>query len=122
MTGFKRCSCGCAWRSRDEFLSDPEVRLAGYQVNFVVLKEGFFLFTHEAPTCGTTLAVRVMAFEDMYGGAVFQRRATGTAGCGGHCLRSDDCEPCPEECECAYVRQILATVASWPKSGRRAAS
>jgi len=115
--GFKQCTaCGVNWSSRDQFLEDPDIQLIGYQVNFVELLAGFFLFNH---SCRTTLAITAETFEDLYNGPVFSERATGTEKCPEHCLHESDFSPCPVECECAFVREIIQYVNSWPK--RRAA-
>ena len=111
--GFKQCtSCGFRWSTRDQFLEDPDIELVGYQVNFVELLLGFFLFNH---SCGTTLAVLSEAFEDLYDGPVFSERATGSEECQEHCLHEDDLSPCPVQCECAFVREIIQYIKSWPK-------
>jgi len=110
---FKQCPvCRVSWTSRDDFLADPEIGLVGYQVNFRDLVAGIFLFNHH---CGDTLAIPVSAFRDLHGGQVFTERATGTTECPGHCLRTDDLEPCPARCECAFVREILQVIKNWPK-------
>lgn len=116
-TGFKTCpSCGFKWSTRDQFLEDPDLELVGYQVNFVELLAGFFLFNH---SCKTTLAVLSEAFEDLYDGPVFRERATGSEQCQEHCLHESDLSPCPVQCECAFVREIIQYIKNWPK--RRAA-
>ena len=110
---FKQCtSCGFKWSTRDQFLEDPDIELVGYQVNFVELLAGFFLFNH---SCGTTLAVLSEAFEDLYDGPVFSERATGSEECQKHCLHEDDLSPCPAQCECAFVREIIQYIKSWSK-------
>ena len=59
---FKRCSlCGKVWQHRDDFVSDPDLRLNGYQGNFKRLltgqqRRGLLLFTHMVAECGTTMA------------------------------------------------------------------
>ena len=112
-TGFKQCTaCGFKWSTRDRFLEDPDIELVGYQVNFVELLAGFFLFNH---SCGTTLAVLSEAFEDLYDGPVFTDRATGSEECQEHCLHEDDLSPCPAQCECAFVREIIQYIKSWSK-------
>ena len=112
--GFKQCStCGFKWSSRDQFLEDPDVELVGYQVNFEELLAGFFLFNH---SCGTTLAIPVEPFEDLYDGPVFRERATGSEACPEHCLHEENLIPCPTHCECAFVREIIQYIKSWPKS------
>jgi len=115
--GFKQCTvCGFRWSTRDQFLEDPNIELIGYQVNFGELLAGFFLFNH---SCKTTLAILSEAFEDLYDGPVFSERAFGSAECPDRCLHEDDLSPCPVQCECAFVREIIQHVKNWPK--RRAA-
>ena len=36
--------CSRKWESVEEFISDPETKVVGYQVNFDNLKLGFLLF------------------------------------------------------------------------------
>ncbi|MEW6670088.1 MAG: hypothetical protein AB1427_00210 [Thermodesulfobacteriota bacterium] len=116
-TGFKQCTaCRFKWSTRDQFLEDPDVELLGYQANFVELLAGFFLFNH---SCKTTLAIDVEAFTDLYDGPIFRQRLTGTEQCPEHCLHEDNLMPCPNQCECAFVREIIQSVKTWPK--RRAA-
>lgn len=106
---FKTCPlCRYAWRSREDFLQDPTIRLCGYQVDFEDLVEGIFLFNHIA--CGTTLSVEVKQFRNLHSGPVFRERKTGTEDCPGHCLRTDDLAPCPEHCECAWVREVIQKI------------
>lgn len=106
---FLTCSmCKAVWETRDAFLTDPAIRLAGYQADFEQLTLGLFLFNHLA--CETTLSIHAKAFEDLYDGPVFDRRAMGTEECPGHCLNRDNLEPCPVRCECAYIREILQKV------------
>ena len=111
---FKRCpNCGFEWSSRDDFLSDPRLRVIGYQVNFQSLDAGIFLFNHK---CNGTLAIPLEQFKDLYDGPIFTERATGSDDCPGFCLYEDRLEPCPARCECAYVREILQIVREWPKA------
>jgi hypothetical protein len=112
---FKICTgCRHEWLDRESLLTDPCVDLVGYQVDFVDLDSGFFLFTHSV--CGTSFGIGVFAFRDLYRGPVFTERATGSDSCPGHCLRKGDLDPCPVQCECAYVRDILQCIREWPKS------
>jgi len=111
--GFKQCStCGFKWATRDQFLEDPDVELVGYQVNFVELLAGFFLFNH---SCKTTLAIPVEPFEGFYDGPVFSKRATGTEQCPEYCLHEENLIPCPAQCECAFVREIIQLIKIRPK-------
>jgi hypothetical protein len=114
----KQCPCcGRVWRTRDEFLSDPQLELGGYQVDFGDLILGLFLFTHV--TCESTMAMPAELFRDLYDGPVYAQRATGTADCPKYCLRESELAPCPAQCECAYVREILQIVRRWPKAPKR---
>ncbi|MFP4458937.1 MAG: hypothetical protein ACLFSQ_05055 [Candidatus Zixiibacteriota bacterium] len=61
---FHKCpSCGKIWRTRDEFLDDPDLVVIGYQENYPQPGQGFFLFNHN---CGTTTGVSVDKFADLY--------------------------------------------------------
>jgi len=112
---FKECTCcNRRWLTRLEFLTDPNLKLVGYQVNFEVLELGYFLFNHDS--CGSTIAIHADLFQDLYNGPVFKVRKTHTNDCNAHCLHQNDLEPCPALCECAYVREILQVVRNWPKT------
>lgn len=107
----KRCNCCLTeWRSREEFIDDPCIELIGYQVNFDDLQLGFLLFNHRA--CGSTLALPVAIFRDMYEGPVYQARATGGPECPGYCIKEKCLDSCGARCECAYVREIISVVLS----------
>ena len=75
---------------------------------------GLFLFHHK---CGTSLAIKADAFEDLYDGPMFKEKLLGTKDCGGHCLHKGDLSPCPTKCECAYVREIVQVILNWSKKG-----
>ena len=110
---FKRCpKCETEWPSREAFLSDHGLEMIGYQVNFEELMAGIFLLQH---SCGTSLGIPAGEFRSLYDGEIFQERATGTDKCPGFCLRIDDLNPCPEQCECAFVREILQIVRGWTR-------
>ncbi len=113
---FKKCSkCGFVWAQRASFLSDPSLHMIGYQVNFDELMAGMFLFNHD---CGTSLAISADDFRDLYDGPMFTERLNGTKECGDHCLHESDLQPCPAQCECAYVREIVQMILNWPKLSR----
>ena len=87
-TCFKTCSkCGFVWPEKASFLSDPNLRMIGYQADFEELMAGTFLFDH---ICGTTLAIMADDFQDLYDGPMFTERLEGTKGCEGYCLHKDD--------------------------------
>jgi len=103
---FKICTkCAKNWKNRESFLDDPDVVLAGYQVNFRELKAGLFLFNHLE--CETTISINAEHFIDMYSGPMFEERLLGTKNCSENCLHEDNLQPCPAKCECAYVRDVI---------------
>ena len=116
---FKTCTfCGHVWSARETFLADPRVSLVGYQAFFPDLVMGLFLFNHLE--CETTLAIHAKEFVDFYDGPVFGERMDESEDCLGRCKKPDDLEPCPNQCECAYVREVVQIVREWPKGGSSA--
>ena len=110
---FKECKmCGSTWDSRDAFLCDPCVEIVGYQVHFEELTAGYFVFNH---SCETSMAVAVGVFRNLYDGPVFEKRRMGTDDCPEYCLHRGDLGPCLARCECAFVREIIQLIRSWPK-------
>ena len=114
MSDFKKCTfCGHRWKSRKAFLEDSTTDLIGYQVNFDNIHLGYFLFNHLA--CGTTLGIPAGDFRDLYDGPVYTEQLLGAKQCPEYCLQEDQLAPCPEKCECAYVRDIFQVVRRWHK-------
>ncbi len=110
---YKRCpSCDYGWMEREDLLGDGDIQLVGYQVNFMRLEAGIILFNHR---CKGTLALCAGDFTDLHDGPMFEAKAFGTESCPGHCLHEEDFRPCPVECECAYVRNVLHKIKTWPK-------
>lgn len=115
---FKVCTlCGYAWKTREHFLSDPNVVLDGYQANFEVLGEGLFVFCHTIPSCGTALALDVYSLDDLYTGPIFSEQKLGS-GCPGYCLHKNSLQSCGNACECVFVRILLQIIKNWPKENR----
>ena len=113
ITIFKICpGCNTIWETRQDFLDDPDVKITGYQANFEFLKEGLFFFNHLH--CRSTIAVRTGLFHDLYQGPIFRERKTGEDDCPRYCLRKTEMRACPAKCECAYVREILVIIKTWP--------
>jgi len=111
---FKQCNvCGFVWPTRNSMLSDANMHIVGYQVNFIELLAGLFLFNH---SCGGTLAFEASWFEDLYDGPVFAEPLTGTDECPEYCLLKEELRPCPALCECAFVREIIQIIKNWPKA------
>jgi len=105
---FKVCpNCDFVWKNREDFLNDNKVSMIGYQVHFKNLTAGIFLFNH---FCKGTLAIEVSSFKDLYDGPIFKERATGSDECPEYCLHKDNLDPCPAECECAFVREIIQII------------
>ena len=61
MDEFKKCSCGCRWNSREDFITDPNIKMLGYQKSYSATISDMFLFNH---SCRNTLAVGIHAFAD----------------------------------------------------------
>ena len=113
MSLFKICPlCTETWSDRDRFVADPLIELIGYQVDFEDVSLGLFLFNHHR--CGTTMAVRAGLFKDLYHGPLSCTRRTGSEACPGLCLRSGELAPCPADCECAWVREVMQVIRNWP--------
>jgi len=111
-TPFKVCpNCEAVWQTMDDFLADPEMEQAGYQVNFVDLKGGLFYFTHHRDGCGTTLAIPVGKFTSLSARTLLAARGEQPGGkCPGSCVRKGDMDPCPVECECVWVREVMQVI------------
>jgi hypothetical protein len=113
---FKTCPvCNQKWLTRDDFLSDPKIKLLGYQVNFDELTLGAVLFNHEI--CLDTLAVMVECFADLKTGPIYRERKFGSDECPGYCLYECNLNLCTAKCECAWVRDVLQKLSHWPKRG-----
>jgi len=116
---FKVCTmCQHRWEDRNAYLSDPDIVMIGYQVNFENLQLGLFLFNHRS--CETTLAIDAAHFADLYDGPVYAQSKAGTDECDERCLHQHDLEPCAGHCECAYVREIIQILRNWPAAGGQA--
>jgi hypothetical protein len=111
---FKICSvCNKAWQDREAFLADPDIDIIGYQASFEEgVKKGLFLFNHQ---CKTTLALRVITFDDLYRGPRYETELTGTDVCSGYCLDIKELSACSAKCKYAYVREIIQMIRKWPK-------
>ncbi len=115
---YKHCpACNYEWLSREALLGDPDIELIGYQSNFRTLSAGIMLFNH---SCKGTLGLSVEDFEDLYKGPIFEERYDGGPDCPNHCMHQGNLKPCPAQCECAYVREIIQILKTWPKFDKKA--
>jgi len=107
-TAFKSCgNCGACWQTRTEFIECSSVDLVGYQSNFDKIEEGLFLFNHMIDSCGSTLAVPVRKFDDLYEGERYPEPKYGRDECQKRCIDRFNLERCDQKCKYAYVREIL---------------
>jgi hypothetical protein len=114
---FKICTtCSKQWETLEDFLADPELKLAGYQVAFENLKGGLFYFNHLHENCGTTLAIAVHEFTGLSDRPILALRGEQPGGCCPElCVRQGALDPCPVECECRWVREIMQVIRNWKK-------
>jgi len=113
----KECpSCGEKWNTIDQFLSDPKIKLAGYQVHFDDLEGGLFFFSHLQKECFTTLAIPVTLFLSLNDHPLLKERDEKLCIGSSFCVHQGDLSPKPKKCECIWVREILQTIRTWPKA------
>ncbi|HEY3332225.1 MAG TPA: hypothetical protein VGK19_19510 [Capsulimonadaceae bacterium] len=120
---FKTCSlCGHGWPTRDRFLADPSLVVVGYQADIDTLEQGLLMFNHRGSSCGTTLAIPVWEFLDLYRGPRYPAKRANTAGCPRYCLDKTQLKRCDVQCECAIAREALAIVTERLDQSRRNAA
>lgn len=105
---FKTCpSCHHHWQTADDLIQDRNLLVNGYQASFDDSLEGLFLLTHEVEGCGTTFAVKAGSLKYLYDGPEYTVHMALTEECEGHCLDNSDLEPCKNECDMRWARDIL---------------
>ncbi len=105
---FKVCTyCRQSWTNRREFIISPEVAIIGFQPDFYIPEEGLFLFNHISSGCGTTMAIEVINFIDLYHGPIYHELNRGKEGCKGHCLNISNLEPCGANCLMNHIRELI---------------
>ncbi len=106
--GYRICSfCEKKWKTREEFLSDKDVKLTGYQINYVDLEKGLFFFNH---SCNTTIAIKIEEFMDLYKGPKYTESKIGKEGCQGYCLDENNLEDCGNNCYYNQVRKLMKII------------
>jgi hypothetical protein len=108
MEPYKRCtSCHKSWADRDELLDDLDINITGFQPTTEGGVHGFVLINHDAPGCGSTLAIEAESLLDLYTGPVHDSALFGADDCKGHCYRVDDLSECDSPCRNAMVREVI---------------
>ncbi|MEN8189182.1 MAG: hypothetical protein ABFS19_05000 [Thermodesulfobacteriota bacterium] len=111
---FKTCTtCFHKWQTVDELLEDPSTVILGYQANFNQLETGLFFFNHRQ--CGNTISLFADDFIHLHSGPVFTRNKTEKDGCPTYCLYKEELDPCKNDCECRWVRDVLQIIRDWEK-------
>ena len=116
---FKRCSyCNKVWYTRDEFLSDSEIQLVGYQPHYKNMEEGLFLFNHLI--CTSTLSIVSQKFSDLYTGPFYTSNKLNDDqlnydDCPDFCLFKNKMKGCLQQCERAFVSEIIQILSMWKK-------
>jgi len=108
MTAFKKCSCcGTVWANLSDLIRDDQVQLIGYQAAFSDSYEGLFFFSHRTQHCGTTIAIPVSCFSNLYDGPDFTEQLACTDMCNSLCESFFDFGSCSEACSMRWVREII---------------
>ncbi|MDR3708366.1 MAG: hypothetical protein P4L33_08695 [Capsulimonadaceae bacterium] len=117
--GFKTCSfCKRQWQSRADFLADPSLRVVGYQADLERLDAGLLIFVHQLEPCGTSIAVPIGRFFDLYTGPTYSGKRAGLPECPRYCLDSEQLNRCAVHCECARARETMGVVVNQLASAR----
>jgi len=108
MKAFKKCSCcGTVWENLTDLIRDEQVKIIGYQAAFSDSYEGLFFFSHRSRQCGTTIAIPVSCFTNLYKGPVYTEHLVCTELCNGLCDSFYDFGVCAQECDMRWVREII---------------
>ena len=105
---FKTCACcGSAWPTLSDLIRDEQVKIIGYQASFSDSYEGLFFFAHRARECGTTIAIPVSCFSELYEGPEYTSHLVCTELCNGLCDSFYDFGVCTQDCDMRWVREII---------------
>ncbi len=108
MSVFKTCQmCLTDWETIQAFVEDDSLFVNGYQATLGTPDEGLYLFTHMKPDCGTTLAIKVATFKDLYEGPVRETLNYGKETCPGYCNTVNELRTCNQDCSMRWVRDML---------------
>lgn len=107
---FRVCgSCRRSWRSWEEFVTDPEVRLLGLQAVFTVPDSNLLVFEHR---CGSSVSIFTSRLHHLLPDhpAAAWPSLRGTHECPGHCLSLADLAACDRPCRNTLDRDLLELV------------
>jgi hypothetical protein len=105
---FKKCACcGNEWANLNNLIRDEQVQIIGYQAAFTDSYEGLFFFAHRTKECGTTIAIPVSCFANLYEGPEYTAHLECTELCNGLCQSFYDFGVCSKECDMRWVRDII---------------
>ncbi|MEW5774722.1 MAG: hypothetical protein AB1916_14490 [Thermodesulfobacteriota bacterium] len=102
--------CSREWKDLDAFLSDPDLRIDGYEADFERLEWSLFYFTHLRPGCGSTFTVEAEHFFCLYDGAKYTERRVFKDDCPQLCLDTTQLDRCDAFCECAFNREVIQVI------------
>lgn len=109
---YRLCDCGKGWNTRDALLRDKEMRIVGYQPDFVNHKYNHFLFQHRAKGCGEFMAIRASDFSDLREKECPDDLCFGKNDCPGYCTDTFDLRVCSVTCRNASDRSIASKIRS----------
>ena len=102
-------SCGRPWRSWDDFLGDPQLRLLGLQAVARVPDANLLVFEHRCGSSVSLLTKRLRHLIPEHPADAWPS-LRGTDQCRRHCLSLEDHEACDRPCRHARDRDLLALV------------
>jgi hypothetical protein len=108
----KTCACCQTNLTLDDFEHHPDIIPIGMMFIGGDISEAFYLFQHERPGCGTSLAVSVKAFEPAITEPIAEQVMALKDCCEHHCTNLDDLNRCSAPCFfAAYRRHLIDLVA-----------
>lgn len=109
---YRTCRCGHTWKTREDFLNDRNLKIVGYQPDFVNHRYNHFLFNHLEKGCGQFFGVRASDFSDLREKGCTAELRTGQKDCPGYCMNSTDLRVCSVACCNASDRKLAAKIRS----------
>ncbi|RJP71842.1 MAG: hypothetical protein C4532_06955 [Candidatus Abyssobacteria bacterium SURF_17] len=107
---YRTCECGHAWKTRDDFLRDKNVKIVGYQPDFVNHKYNHFLFQHTMKGCGQFLGVRASDFQELREKECANELCFAKEQCPGYCKNTLDLRVCSVNCRNASDRMVATKI------------